>query len=145
MEWKDLFPVEIEPEIQDMASFIGGEAGNLWLALVGYMEQTYKAKPKITYSGCSGKPGWNVKFQKGGQSFGTFYPEEGSFSVLIVISYKLDSQMQSILPSLSPELAEAYRQAGDFMKTGRWMMFRINDAAGLEDYKRIAAVKRATA
>ena len=141
MEWKDLFPPEIKPEIQDMAIFIGGEAGNLWRALVDYMEQTYRAKPKITYSGCTGKPGWNVKFQKSSQSFGTFYPENGSFSVLIVISYKLDPQMQAILPTLSPELAETYRQAGDFMKTGKWMMFCIKDAASLEDYKRIAAVK----
>jgi hypothetical protein len=141
MEWKDLFPPETKPEIQDMAIFIGGEAGNLWCVLVDYMEQTYRAKPKITYSGCTGKPGWNVKFQKSGQSFGTFYPEKGSFSVLIVISYKLDSQMQAILPTLSPEIAETYRQAGDFMKNGKWIMFRIKDAADLEDYKRIAAVK----
>lgn len=141
MEWKDLFPLETKPDIRDMAIFIGGEAGDLWLALADYMERAYRAKPKITYSVCSGKPGWNVKFQKSGQSFGTFYPEKGSFSVLIVISYKLDSQMQEILPALNPELAEAYRQAGDFMKNGKWMMFRIKDAAGLEDFKRIAAVK----
>jgi hypothetical protein len=42
---------------------------------------------------------------------------------------------------LSPDMADLYRQAGDFMKLGKWIMFRINSTAGVEDYKRMMAVK----
>ena len=143
MEWHEIFPKEQKPAMEDIEGYIGGDAKALWRQLMSYMESAYNAKPKLTYSGCSGKPGWNVKFQKGKESFGTLYPEENSFSVLIVISYRLTPLMDAILPKLSPEIADLYRQAGDYMKLGKWMMFRISDAAGLEDYKNIISVKMA--
>lgn len=141
MEWKEIFPSGQQPSMDEIAGYIGGEAGERWQSLMNYMDAAYKAKPKLFYSVCSGKPGWNVKFEKGGQSFGTLYPEENSFSVFIVISYKLVPSMEAALPKLSPEIAELYRRAGDYMKLGKWMMFRIKDDAGVEDYKRIISVK----
>ena len=141
MEWHELFPQERQPSQKDMTDYIGGEAGRLWDSLMDYMKTSYKAQPKLSYSVCTGKPGWNVKFQKSGQSFGTLYPEQNSFSVFIVFSYKLDPVMEAILPMLSPEVAELYRNAGDFMKMGKWIMFRINDEAGIRDYKNMIAVK----
>lgn len=141
MEWHEMFPQEKQPTMEQISEYIGGSAGKLWDSLIDYMDKAYKAKPKMTYSGCSGKPGWNIKFQKSGQSFGTLYPEQGSFSVLVVISYKLDPLMEAILPMLTPEIAELYRNAGDYMKLGKWMMFRISDEAGVQDYKKICEVK----
>ncbi len=141
MEWNELFPQEMQPTMEQISEYIGGDAAKLWDSLMDYMGRAYKAKPKMTYSGCSGKPGWNIKFQKSGQSFGTLYPEQGSFSVFLVISYKLDPLMEAILPMLSPEIAELYSKAGDYMKLGKWMMFRISDEAGVQDYKKICEVK----
>jgi hypothetical protein len=141
MEWKDAFPSDRQPSMGEIADYIGGDAKGLWLSLIEYLDTTYKAKPKLFYSVCSGKPGWNVKFQKSGQALGTLYPEENSFSVLLVISYKLDSLMDAILGNLSPYIAELYKQAGDYMKLGKWIMFRVTDEAGVEDYKKIISVK----
>jgi hypothetical protein len=141
MEWKQIFPSHQQPSMDEIADYIGGEAKELWESLMKYMDTTYKVKPKLSYSVCAGKPGWNVKFQKSGQSFGTLYPEENAFSVFIVMSYKLDPSMEAILPSLSSGIAELYRQAGDYMKLGKWMMFQIKDAAGVEDYKQLVTVK----
>lgn len=95
----------------------------------------------MSYSGCSGKPGWNVKFQKSGQSFGTLYPEEGSFSVFIVISYKHEAEMEILRNALSPEMRALYDNAQDYMKMGRWMMFRITSEVDLRDYKLLMSVK----
>lgn len=141
MEWKEIFPSGRQPSMEEIAEYIGGEARGLWESLMMYMETAYNAKPKLSYSVCAGKPGWNVKFQKSGQAFGTLYPEENSFSVFLVMSYKLDPAVDAILPELSPSVADMYRQAGDYMKLGKWMMFQIRDAAGVEDYKRLMAVK----
>lgn len=141
MEWKDVYPADRQPTLEDMSDYMGNEAGQLWQSLVQYMDTAYKAKPKLSYSICAGKPGWNVKFQKSGQSFGTLYPEKDGFSVFIVFSYKLAPLVEAMLPEIHPDLAALYRQAGDYMKLGKWMMFRIADAAGVEDYKRLIAVK----
>jgi hypothetical protein len=141
MQWQEIFPQDTQPAMEDIAEYIGGDAKLLWQELMEYMEEEYKVKPKLSYSCCSGKPGWNVKLQKSGQSLGTLYPEENSFSVLLVISYKLEQKMEAILPALSADIAELYRQAGDYMKIGKWVMFQIIDSATLEDYKKLISVK----
>jgi len=141
MQWHEIFPSHTQPSMENIQEYIGGEASVLWQSLMQYMETEYKAKPKFSYSGCSGKPGWNIKFQKSGQSFGTLYPEENSFSVLIVISYNLEQLMEAIIPKLSAGTAELYNNAGDYMHLGKWMMFQIKDQIGLEDYKNLVSVK----
>ncbi len=141
MEWKDMYPQINQPSFEAMADYIGGEGRRLWDSLFDYMNSAYGVKPKMTYSGCSGKPGWNVKFQKSGQSFGTLYPEEGSFSVFMVISYKHEAEMEMLRNVLSPEMRAQYENAQDYMKMGRWMMFRISSEADLRDYKLLMSVK----
>ena len=144
MQWHELYPKEIIPTMDALADYMG-EGKPLWLKLTGHLAESYGVKPKLTYSVCSGKPGWNVKYQKSGQALGTFYPEEDAFSALIVVSYRLDPAMQHILPKLSDATAELYRKAGDFMKQGKWMMLRVDTPEVLEDVIRILAVKLAKA
>lgn len=143
VQWHELYPKEIIPTPEAIADYTG-EAKPLWIEFSNRVESRYQVKPRLTYSVCSGKPGWNVKYQKGGKALGTFYPEEGSFSALVVLSYKLDSAMAKILPELSDSAAELYRTAGDYMKMGKWMMLRIDTPEALEDLQRILAVKMTT-
>lgn len=141
MQWNDLYPQTIQPSFEDMADYIGGDGKKLWNSLFDYMSSAYNAKPKMTYSICAGKPGWNVKFQKSGQSFGTLYPEKGSFSVFIVISYKHEAEMELLRNELSPEMRARYDNAQDYMKMGKWMMFQIRNETDLRDYKLLMSVK----
>jgi len=141
MEWKDLYPQINQPSFEAMADYIDSEGRRLWDSLFDYMNSAYSSKPKMTYSTCSGKPGWNVKFQKSGQSFGTLYPEEGSFSVFMVISYKHEAEMEILRNELSPEMRVQYDNAQDYMKMGRWMMFRISRDTDLRDYKLLMSIK----
>lgn len=59
MNWNESYPRDIKPSMNDIAEYIG-EAKHLWLSLTTYIETTYQTKPKLTYSGCRMKPGWNV-------------------------------------------------------------------------------------
>ena len=121
MKWNELYPKEKQPTLDDVADYVG-KVKSLWLSMILYFETAYKIKPKLTYSGCSGMPGWNIKFQKSGQAFGTWYPQKNQLYVMVIISYKLDNEMQKILPELTDYTANLYRNAGDYMKVGRWMM-----------------------
>lgn len=140
MNWNERFPQERQPTMEDIADYLG-EAKELWHSLVSYFDASYQAKPKLSYSGCSMKPGWNVKFQKSGQSFGTIYPLKDAFDVMIVVSYKLDSIMEAALPMLSEPTANLYRSAGDYMKMGKWMMLHVGDRKTLSDYETIVSIK----
>jgi hypothetical protein len=141
MEWNNLFDSNLQPSFEDMENYIGGDGAALWKDLFAHMQATYAAKPKLSYSVCSGKPGWNVKFAKSGVSFGTLYPEENTFSVFIVIAYKLDDAMEAIKPRLSGAMRERFETAPDFMKNGRWMMFQIANRQDLDDYKLLMSAK----
>lgn len=140
MIWHELYSKDKEPNMNEIANYIG-DAKDLWLVLTSYIETTYNTKPKLTYSGCGMKPGWNIKYQKSGQAFGTFYPEKNSFSAMVVISYKLVGQMDEILPTLSNAMAELWSKADDYMRIGKWMMIQFTDQIQVEDYKKILAVK----
>ncbi len=140
MDWHKLYPSDIKPTMDEIADYMG-EARELWLSLIDYIETTYKTKSKLTYSGCGMKPGWNIKYQKSGQAFGTLYPQKNAFDVMVVISYKLDPVMEERLPLLSKQTADLYRSAGDYMKLGKYMMLNIHNRQTLEDYKNIIAVK----
>lgn len=141
MQWTEVFPSTRQPSIDEIADYIGGDGKKLWQSLMNHMDSAYGAKPKLSYSACAAKPGWNVKFQKSGQSLGTLYPKENAFSVMIVVSHKLDPLMRSILPDLSPATAELCNKADDYMGMGKWMMLRINDPTTLQDYMKILTVK----
>ena len=142
MLWHELYPGEILPEMDAIAEYMGG-AKPLWLSFCDHVEREFGVKPRLTHSVCSGKPGWNIKYQKSGKTLGTFYPEEGSFSVLIVLSDKLAPAMEAALPRLSPETAKLYRDAGEYMKTGVWMMMRVDSETALRDLETVLAVKMA--
>lgn len=141
MQWHELYPKTIEPTMENIRDYIGGEAAALWTSLLDECGKRWKTRIKPSYSVCSGKPGWNIKLQKSGVTFGTLYPEPGSFSVFVVIPSSADAAMREILSHLSPDLAQMYLQAGDYMKVGKWMMFRVLDRAGVEDYLRIVELK----
>ena len=143
MLWHEAYTQAVQPSPEEIAVYIGGQGRVLWEDLAGYMENAYKSKPKYQYSGCGGKPGWNVKYAKSGQNFGTLYPEENGFSVLVVVSYRLEADMEAAAREMTAETAQRWSEAGDFMKNGRWMMFRIDTPELLADYKRIMGVKLA--
>lgn len=69
------------------------------------------------------------------------YPQENAFDIMVIIKYKLNSEMERILPELSKETANLYRRADDYMKIGKWMMLRISNQQLLEDYMKIVVVK----
>ena len=141
MTWSELFIKDRQPTMEDISGYIGTFRPT-WDELLRYFETAYKCTPKLTHSGCGMKPGWNIKFQKGSAAFGTWYPQPDAFDVMFTWSYKLDPEMMLLVPSLTPYMAEKVQEAEDFMKNGRWIMFRADDAPVIEDYKRMCAVKR---
>jgi hypothetical protein len=51
--------------------------------------------------------------------------------------------MMLLLPTLTQFMSERIEKAGDFMKNGRWIMFRADNRDVVEDYKHMCAVKKA--
>ena len=118
------------PTLSEIGSYIGGAAEVLWLELNHYIEDRFKVKPKFAYSTCSGKPGWNLKYQKSGKALCTLYPEKGRFIVLVVVTLTF---VESLHESgyANPLIWEVIEEAKPFNKT-KWLMIPVEDRAWLE-------------
>ena len=63
--WHELFPLDREPTMEDIAGYIDHP---LWDAFTAFIDESYGAKPRIEYSRCGGAPGWNVKYKARGRA-----------------------------------------------------------------------------
>ncbi|GCF94373.1 hypothetical protein NRIC_22640 [Enterococcus florum] len=138
MKWCQRFAKEQQPTFLEMTEFIQNP---LWKTFHQYLQAAYETQPQFAYSGCSMRPGWNVKYSKAGKSLCTLYPETGRFTALIVVGRKEMPQAEEILPVLTLETQELFRQT----KTGqgaKWLMLSIHSVSMLEDAVKLISLRR---
>lgn len=128
------------PTVSETGSYIGGAAEALWLEINQYIENRYKIKPKIAYSACSGKPGWNFKYQKSGKALCTLYPEKNRFIVLVVVTLAFIESLNET-GYANPFIWEIIEEARPFNKT-KWLMIPVADRAGLESVLELISLKQ---
>ncbi|HQL35613.1 MAG TPA: DUF3788 domain-containing protein [Bacillota bacterium] len=106
-----------------------------------FIQQIYKSFPRITYSVCSGRPGWNVKYQKSGKSICTLYPEKEGFVALVVVTLDLIPVIEALSGELTEETLQTIRSAKPFNGT-KWLMLQVKNDLQLEDVKQLIVLKQ---
>ena len=137
MSWFEAYPRSQEPTLEQIASFIDSP---LWNGLCRWSEGAYSIVPKVEYSTCSGAPGWNVKYKKGGRALCTLYPDDGAFTAMVTVGSKEAQEAELLLPTFSDYLRELYARTSAF-NGARWLMIRVSDAAVLEDVKKLIRLR----
>lgn len=137
MEWNERYPASTRPSLDDMARHTGSP---LWETLCGYLERDVGASPRIEHSGCSGAPGWNVKYKKSGRSLCTLYPHDGSFTALVCIGERHSGEAEAVLSGCCAYLQELYRHTKPMNGT-RWLMIGVTDADTLEGTRRLLEIR----
>ena len=138
MDWTQAYPEGNQPTAGQIGNYI---ASPLWEDLNGFLMESYQVKPSYVYSGCSGQPGWNVKYQKAGRSLCTLYPMQGFFIALVVIGNKEQDETELFLTTFSDHVQSLYRTAAPVMG-GRWVMIHVTDERVLDDVKRLVQIRR---
>jgi hypothetical protein len=128
------------PSMDEIASYFEERAGKMWLEMISFIEVNYKAKPQITYSICAGKPGWNVKYKKGGKALCTLYPEKGFFIALVVLGQGDRAVFELTRGGYCSYITGLYDQATLFNGT-KWLMINVTDEIIFEDVKRLIDMK----
>jgi hypothetical protein len=119
------------PAYDDIRAYINSPVQELWMELNDYVQEQFKSKPKIQYSTCAGKPGWNVKYQKSGKSICTLYPEQNCFTALVVIKQYLAPLIETTSPEFHPLIQNLVKNSKPFNHT-LWLMIPIADRPVLE-------------
>lgn len=128
------------PTFDEITRYIGETRRNLWEDLNGFIQRHYQVLPKLAFSKCSAKPGWNVKYQKSGKSLCTLYPEKDYFTILIVVGLDLVPIIKGSTEPFEISTLEVMRAAKPFNGT-LWLMIPIGNQSLLEDAKRLLELK----
>ena len=131
------------PAYDEIVEYVNMPVRELWEQINDFIRQRYKALPRIIYSICSGKPGWNVKYQKSGKSICTLYPEKDCFIVLLVITLDLLPVIEALSEELTEETLQTVRTARPFNGT-KWLMLQVKNGLQLDDVKQLIILKQDT-
>lgn len=138
MEWIKLYGPDRQPSAAEIAAYINNP---LWAEINRFLEANYEVQPSYSYSRCSGQPGWNVKYQKGGRSLCTLYPMEGFFIALVVIGEKEQAETELMMPLCDDYTQKLFSKTA-FSAMGRWLMIFVTNETILEDVKRLIQIRR---
>jgi len=128
------------PAYDQIFDYMNETAQAQWQDLNSFIQQKYKASPKIMYSKCSAKPGWNVKYNKSGKSLCTLYPEKEGFTALVVITQDLIPVIEAMAGQFEREILELIRSARPFNGT-MWLMIQVNRATVVDNVKDLLLLK----
>lgn len=128
------------PTFQEITEYIEVPYRGLWESLNNHIKTQYNSTPRIFFSTCSGKPGWNVKYQKSGKSLCTLYPEKEGFVALIVLSLELGKTINS-MEGFDKEVKTLIQNAKPFNGT-LWLMINVNKEIILKNVKEMLQLKQ---
>lgn len=131
------------PSYDEITYYIDEPGRGLWQEMNSFIQERYKTSPKIAYSKCSAKPGWNVKYQRSGKSLCTLYPEMDGFVVLIVITLDLVPVVEAMSGDFEEEVFETIRIAKPFNGT-KWLMIQVKSGGILNNVKQLLLLKHGT-
>lgn len=131
------------PTYEEIVAYLNEPARVLWQDLDAFIRQKYKVSPRITYSKCSSKPGWNVKYQKSGKSLCTLYPEQDGFVALVVILLEMVPLIEAMSGQLESEVLATVKSARPFNGT-LWLMIPVNRKPVVNNVQELLMLKHAT-
>ena len=137
MNWNQLYPKGSPPDLTAVSDFIQNP---LWDALCAHLESSYGVSPTIEHSICSGAPGWNLKYKKGGRALCTLYPAQGFFTCMVSVGSKEAMEAELLLGNCTEYLQTLYWAAKPF-NGGRWLMIAVTSAEILEDVKTLISLR----
>lgn len=135
--WNKMDP-EQKPDMDTIGKYVNS---SLWNELCLYLETKYQSNPVIAYSRCSGAPGWNVKYRKGGRGLCTLYPMEQHFTALVVIGERERTAVEMVLPFFTESIQNLYQRTPSAMGQ-KWLMIQVTEPQVLLDVKRLIEIRR---
>lgn len=136
--WASLFDRDHQPGFTAISNYVHNP---LWAQINNFLVQGYQVQPALSYSSCSGQPGWNVKYQKAGRSLCTLYPMQGYFIALVVIGTKEQVEAELMLFGCTAYTQKLWKKSAA-SPMGRWLMMEITTEEILEDAKKLIQLRR---
>lgn len=138
MSYQRMLNKEGRPSEDEIIKTIG-ENSSLWLEMHMYIEESYDFAPELVFYGK--KYGWTIRYRKSGKTLISLFPEEGAFSILLVLGKKEADKVESIIEKLSSNVRSIF-EGTDQLHDGRWLWIRVFSKEDIESAKLLLTAKR---
>ena len=115
----------IQPSDEDMINWIGQPIAEQWVALRQFLTQTYDIVPIFNAGGK--RYGWNLQYRIGGRPLCEMYPEQGSFTALVILGKVELGQAMETVDTFGPVVQQALTESPRY-HDGCWMYIRVADS-----------------
>lgn len=132
---------DIMPDMQRIEEYITGEAKLRWQNLISQIESSFKVKPKIAYSVCAAKPGWNIKYKKSGKALCTLYPEQEGFVALVVLGVTDMDLFNTVRQRYTAYINKLYDGVNPLNGT-KWLMINVTNQIIADDVIKLMHLKQ---
>lgn len=122
MTHERLIDKNTQPSDEDMMTVITAPLAEGWTALRRFLVETYEIEPFLQFGGP--RYGWNLPYRKGSRPLCELYPEQGSFTVLVILGKKELEQALERLESFGETVQKALVESPRF-HDGCWMYIRL--------------------
>lgn len=132
-----------QPSAAEMINWIGQPIADAWIALRQFLQQSYGIDPIFNAGGK--RYGWNLQYRSGRRPLCELYPEQGSFTALVILGrVELDQALDRV-----ERFGTTVRQALETSPRshdGCWMYIRVADPLtcqqDVEDIEALIVIKR---
>ena len=132
-----------QPTDEDMLNWIGQPIAEEWTALRRFLAETYAIVPIFNSGGK--RNGWNLQYRMGGRPLCEMYPENGSFTVLVILGKVELAQALERIENFGSTVRQAITESPRF-HDGCWMYIRVADMQtahqGIQDIEELILIKR---
>jgi len=115
-----------------------GEQVTAWEAIRSALRTGYGLEGEIAWGGI--KNGWCLHYRTGGRTICDLYPEQGSFTALVILGAEERTRMVAIFTQFSPAMQKLI-DATPAHPDGTWLWIHIPTATA-EDVLMLLAIKR---
>lgn len=132
-----------QPSDADMMDTIGQPIAEAWTALRKFLVDTYDIVPVFNSGGK--KYGWNLQHRIGGRPLCELYPENGSFTALVILGkVELEQALQRV-DTFGSIVRKALLETPR-LHDGCWMYIRVSDPLtcqqDVQDIQQLILIKR---
>jgi len=132
-----------QPSDADMFNWIGLPLADDWSALRKFLQETYLIDPVFNSGGK--RYGWNLQYRKGGRPLCELYPEESSFTVLVILGKVELSQAIERIDAFGQIVRQALIDTPRY-HDGCWMYIQVSDLItchqDVHDIEQLIMIKR---
>ncbi len=116
-----------------------GDSSDLWSFLHEFISKSYDFNRELAFF--SKNYGWTVRYRKHRKTLISCFPEDGAFSVLLVLGKKEAESVCQIRNELNQSLLSVF-DTTDQLHDGRWLWIRVKDRDVLDSVIKVLMVKR---